>query len=102
MPFNLIPSPKSVLGLATCVRSLILRLVRGHSEEKSGTQLKQVIKRRTQSLWRLSTSQWFYRCITAFNLDDFSAPAWRSSWFIRSFQHHKQISGTDTHTGLHV
>lgn len=43
MPFNLIPSPKSVLGLATSVRTLILQLVRGHREEKTGTQLNQVI-----------------------------------------------------------
>lgn len=43
VPFNLIPSPKSVLGLATRVRTQILRLVRGHSEVKSGTQLNQVI-----------------------------------------------------------
>lgn len=43
VPFNLIPSPKSVLGLATCVRAQILQLAQGHREEKTGTQLNQVL-----------------------------------------------------------
>lgn len=62
MPFNLIPSPKSVLGLATSVKALVLRMVRGHSEEKSGTQLNQVMNVRGRN-----PSQWFHLCIPAFD-----------------------------------
>lgn len=43
VPFNLVPSPKSMLGLATCARSLLLHFIHGrHCEEKSETQLNQV------------------------------------------------------------
>uniref|UniRef100_A0A665UGC1 Transient receptor potential cation channel subfamily C member 6 n=1 Tax=Echeneis naucrates TaxID=173247 RepID=A0A665UGC1_ECHNA len=41
VPFNLVPSPKSLLGLATGIKSLLLQ-VAGHSEEKMETQLNQV------------------------------------------------------------
>uniref|UniRef100_A0A3B4TI32 Transient receptor potential cation channel, subfamily C, member 6a n=1 Tax=Seriola dumerili TaxID=41447 RepID=A0A3B4TI32_SERDU len=41
VPFNLVPSPKSMLGLATGIKSLLLH-VAGHSEEKTETQLNQV------------------------------------------------------------
>uniref|UniRef100_A0A4W6D7Z6 Transient receptor potential cation channel, subfamily C, member 6a n=1 Tax=Lates calcarifer TaxID=8187 RepID=A0A4W6D7Z6_LATCA len=42
VPFNLVPSPKSMLGLATCVKSLLLQHMAGHSEEKTETQLNQL------------------------------------------------------------
>uniref|UniRef100_A0A7N6BYN8 Transient receptor ion channel domain-containing protein n=1 Tax=Anabas testudineus TaxID=64144 RepID=A0A7N6BYN8_ANATE len=42
VPFNLVPSPKSILGLVTGIRSLLLEYVSGHSEEKNETQLNQV------------------------------------------------------------
>lgn len=42
MPFNLVPSPKSLLGLATGIKSLLLVYVTGHSEEKNETQLDEV------------------------------------------------------------
>ncbi|XP_024921725.1 short transient receptor potential channel 6a isoform X2 [Cynoglossus semilaevis] len=43
VPFNLVPSPKSMLGLATCARSLLLHFIHGrHCEEKSETQLNQL------------------------------------------------------------
>uniref|UniRef100_A0A3B4TI24 Transient receptor potential cation channel, subfamily C, member 6a n=2 Tax=Seriola dumerili TaxID=41447 RepID=A0A3B4TI24_SERDU len=41
VPFNLVPSPKSMLGLATGIKSLLLH-VAGHSEEKTETQLNQL------------------------------------------------------------
>ncbi|XP_063342234.1 short transient receptor potential channel 6a [Pelmatolapia mariae] len=42
VPFNLVPSPKSMLGLATGIKSLLLQLVEGHSKEKNETQLNQL------------------------------------------------------------
>lgn len=39
VPFNLVPSPKSMLGLATAIKSLLLH-VTGHNEEK--TELNQL------------------------------------------------------------
>ncbi|XP_042355964.1 LOW QUALITY PROTEIN: short transient receptor potential channel 6a [Plectropomus leopardus] len=42
VPFNLVPSPKSMLGMATAIRSLLLQFVAGHSEEKTETQLNQL------------------------------------------------------------
>ncbi|KAG7466561.1 short transient receptor potential channel 3-like [Solea senegalensis] len=42
VPFNLVPSPKSTLGLVTCVKSVLLHLVRGHQEDKTETQLNQL------------------------------------------------------------
>uniref|UniRef100_A0A3B4YG22 Transient receptor potential cation channel, subfamily C, member 6a n=1 Tax=Seriola lalandi dorsalis TaxID=1841481 RepID=A0A3B4YG22_SERLL len=45
VPFNLVPSPKSMLGLATGIKSLFLH-VAGHSEEKTETQLNQKIMKR--------------------------------------------------------
>ncbi|XP_035522611.1 short transient receptor potential channel 6a isoform X2 [Morone saxatilis] len=42
VPFNLVPSPKSMLGLATAIKSLLLRHVAGHREEKTETQLNQL------------------------------------------------------------
>uniref|UniRef100_A0A8C4EV29 Transient receptor potential cation channel, subfamily C, member 6a n=1 Tax=Dicentrarchus labrax TaxID=13489 RepID=A0A8C4EV29_DICLA len=42
VPFNLVPSPKSMLGLATAIKSLLLQHVAGHREEKTETQLNQV------------------------------------------------------------
>ncbi|KAM8835040.1 short transient receptor potential channel 6a [Synchiropus picturatus] len=38
-PFNLIPSPKSLLGLSKGIKSLMERYVRGLNEDKSETQL---------------------------------------------------------------
>lgn len=49
VPFNLIPSPKSVQGLATAIKSLLLRYTTGQSEEKTGTQLNAVFNSRRQS-----------------------------------------------------
>uniref|UniRef100_A0AAX7UZJ1 Transient receptor ion channel domain-containing protein n=1 Tax=Astatotilapia calliptera TaxID=8154 RepID=A0AAX7UZJ1_ASTCA len=46
VPFNLVPSPKSMLGLATGIKSLLLQLVEGHSKEKNETQLNQKIMKR--------------------------------------------------------
>lgn len=42
MPFNLVPSPKSILGLAMAIKSLLLQYVVGHRMEKTATQLNQV------------------------------------------------------------
>ncbi|KAI3373655.1 hypothetical protein L3Q82_022248 [Scortum barcoo] len=42
VPFNLVPSPKSMLGLATAIKSLTLRYMGRHSEDKSETQLNQI------------------------------------------------------------
>uniref|UniRef100_A0A8C2X9V9 Transient receptor potential cation channel, subfamily C, member 6a n=1 Tax=Cyclopterus lumpus TaxID=8103 RepID=A0A8C2X9V9_CYCLU len=42
VPFNLVPSPKSMLGMTTAIKTLLLRYVAGHSEEKTETQLNQV------------------------------------------------------------
>ncbi|XP_057677911.1 short transient receptor potential channel 6a [Corythoichthys intestinalis] len=39
VPFNLVPSPKSMLGLSKGVKSLVLQYIRGHNEEKHETQL---------------------------------------------------------------
>lgn len=42
VPFNLIPSPKSVAGLATATKSLLLRYATGQIAAKAGTQLNAV------------------------------------------------------------
>ncbi|CAI5643592.1 short transient receptor potential channel 6a isoform X1 [Oreochromis niloticus] len=42
VPFNLVPSPKSMLGLATGIKSFLLQLADGHSKEKNETQLNQL------------------------------------------------------------
>lgn len=42
VPFNLVPSPKSILGLTMAIKSLLVQYVTGHNEEKTGTQLNQV------------------------------------------------------------
>ncbi|XP_029029611.1 short transient receptor potential channel 6a [Betta splendens] len=42
VPFNLVPSPKSLLGLVSGVRSLILEHVTGHSVEKTEMQLNEL------------------------------------------------------------
>ncbi|XP_075887534.1 short transient receptor potential channel 6a [Nelusetta ayraudi] len=42
VPFNLIPSPKSMQGLATAVKSLLLHYTTGRREEKTGTQLNKL------------------------------------------------------------
>ncbi|XP_040907234.1 short transient receptor potential channel 6a isoform X2 [Toxotes jaculatrix] len=42
VPFNLVPSPKSMQGLATSIKSWLLQHVTGHSEEKPDTQLNQL------------------------------------------------------------
>ncbi|XP_047463495.1 short transient receptor potential channel 6a [Mugil cephalus] len=42
VPFNLVPSPKSMLGLAMAMKALLLQFVEGHSEENSETQLNQI------------------------------------------------------------
>uniref|UniRef100_A0A3Q3H3J8 Transient receptor potential cation channel, subfamily C, member 6a n=1 Tax=Kryptolebias marmoratus TaxID=37003 RepID=A0A3Q3H3J8_KRYMA len=48
VPFNLVPSPKSLLGLVTAVKSQLLQLVHRNREKNLGTQLAQV--QRTRSL----------------------------------------------------
>ncbi|XP_008276990.1 short transient receptor potential channel 6a [Stegastes partitus] len=42
VPFNLVPSPKSMQGLASAIKSLLLQFVEGHSQEKMETQLNQL------------------------------------------------------------
>ncbi|CAL1573487.1 unnamed protein product [Knipowitschia caucasica] len=42
VPFNLVPSPKTALGLVTSLRSLVFHHMFGHSEEKTETQLNQL------------------------------------------------------------
>lgn len=42
MPFNLVPSPKSMLGLSKGIKSLLLQYMAGNSEEKSETQLNKL------------------------------------------------------------
>ncbi|XP_068188253.1 short transient receptor potential channel 6a isoform X2 [Antennarius striatus] len=42
VPFNLVPSPKSMLGLATGIKALVLQYVMRHSEKTTGTQLHQI------------------------------------------------------------
>ncbi|MEQ2267369.1 Short transient receptor putative channel 6, partial [Xenotaenia resolanae] len=44
VPFNLVPSPKSMLGLATAIKSTLLYVVHRHSEKKTETQLNQLGK----------------------------------------------------------
>uniref|UniRef100_A0A147AR03 Short transient receptor potential channel 6 n=1 Tax=Fundulus heteroclitus TaxID=8078 RepID=A0A147AR03_FUNHE len=44
VPFNLVPSPKSMLGLATATKSILLHLVRRRSEKQTETQLNQLGK----------------------------------------------------------
>uniref|UniRef100_A0A3B4ZY13 Short transient receptor potential channel 3-like n=1 Tax=Stegastes partitus TaxID=144197 RepID=A0A3B4ZY13_9TELE len=46
VPFNLVPSPKSMQGLASAIKSLLLQFVEGHSQEKMETQLNQKIMKR--------------------------------------------------------
>ncbi|KAF0038361.1 hypothetical protein F2P81_008845 [Scophthalmus maximus] len=46
VPFNLMPSPKSMLGLATGIKALLLHYVAGRGEENSDTQLNQKIMKR--------------------------------------------------------
>ncbi|XP_045895202.1 short transient receptor potential channel 6a isoform X1 [Micropterus dolomieu] len=47
VPFNLVPSPKSILGLAMAIKSLLLQYVVGHSMEKTATQLNQLGEEKT-------------------------------------------------------
>ncbi|XP_061595764.1 short transient receptor potential channel 6a isoform X2 [Cololabis saira] len=47
VPFNLVPSPKSMLGLATAVKALLLRLVEKHHGRRSETQLNQLGETKT-------------------------------------------------------
>ncbi|XP_029924653.1 short transient receptor potential channel 6a [Myripristis murdjan] len=42
VPFNLVPSPKSMLGLATGIKSLLLQHLAGHGEGTDGAQLHQL------------------------------------------------------------
>ncbi|XP_077361923.1 short transient receptor potential channel 6-like [Festucalex cinctus] len=42
VPFNLVPSPKSILGLSKCVKSLVLQYFRGKNEDKHETQLNKM------------------------------------------------------------
>uniref|UniRef100_A0AAQ4PJ99 Transient receptor potential cation channel subfamily C member 6 n=1 Tax=Gasterosteus aculeatus aculeatus TaxID=481459 RepID=A0AAQ4PJ99_GASAC len=42
VPFNLVPSPKSMLGIAKAIKSLVLQHVAGHSKEDTETRLNQV------------------------------------------------------------
>lgn len=42
VPFNMVPSPKSVLCLSKGIKSLVLQCVTGHTEDKANTQLEKV------------------------------------------------------------
>ncbi|CAK6953865.1 short transient receptor potential channel 6a [Scomber scombrus] len=42
VPFNLVPSPKSMLGLSKGIKSLLLHYMAGQSEEKTETQLNKL------------------------------------------------------------
>uniref|UniRef100_A0A671WL54 Transient receptor potential cation channel, subfamily C, member 6a n=1 Tax=Sparus aurata TaxID=8175 RepID=A0A671WL54_SPAAU len=44
VPFNLVPSPKTMLGLATAIKSLLLQHVAGQSEKKTETPLDESVK----------------------------------------------------------
>ncbi|XP_077403108.1 short transient receptor potential channel 6-like isoform X2 [Vanacampus margaritifer] len=44
VPFNLVPSPKSMLGLSKGIKSLVLHYVRGQNEDKYETQLNKMGK----------------------------------------------------------
>lgn len=48
MPFNLVPSPKSMLGLAMAMKALLLQFVEGQSEDNSETELNQVPSNMTE------------------------------------------------------
>uniref|UniRef100_A0A3B5MRV5 Transient receptor potential cation channel, subfamily C, member 6a n=1 Tax=Xiphophorus couchianus TaxID=32473 RepID=A0A3B5MRV5_9TELE len=50
VPFNLVPSPKSVLGLATAIKSMLLHVAHRHREKKTETQLNQ-LNQITQHIW---------------------------------------------------
>ncbi|XP_070838820.1 short transient receptor potential channel 6a [Chaetodon trifascialis] len=63
VPFNLVPSPKSVLGLAMAIKSLLLQYVAGHSEEKAGTQLNQLGEGTNSGSFGASTSPTRYQKI---------------------------------------
>ncbi|XP_061817729.1 short transient receptor potential channel 6a [Nerophis lumbriciformis] len=49
VPFNLVPSPKSMLGLSKGIKSVALRYMRGHKEDKDQTQLDQIGGRKSPS-----------------------------------------------------
>uniref|UniRef100_A0A7N8YBE5 Transient receptor potential cation channel, subfamily C, member 6a n=2 Tax=Mastacembelus armatus TaxID=205130 RepID=A0A7N8YBE5_9TELE len=62
VPFNLVPSPKSMLGLVTGIRSLLLQHVVGHSEDKTETKLNQVPHILDKLLQTLKISTLLYYC----------------------------------------
>ncbi|XP_030601897.1 short transient receptor potential channel 6a isoform X2 [Archocentrus centrarchus] len=62
VPFNLVPSPKSMAGLATAIKALLLQLVEGHNEEKTETQLNQLGVSKN-SVYGASTSRTRYQKI---------------------------------------
>ncbi|XP_056141340.1 short transient receptor potential channel 6a [Lampris incognitus] len=42
VPFNLVPSPKAILGVSTAIKSLLLQYVAGHGHGIDGAQLNQI------------------------------------------------------------
>nr|XP_046266380.1 short transient receptor potential channel 6a isoform X1 [Scatophagus argus] len=63
VPFNLVPSPKSMLGLATGIRSLLLQYMARHSEEKTEVQLNQLGAGKSSSSFGASNSPTRYQKI---------------------------------------
>ncbi|XP_068600212.1 short transient receptor potential channel 6a [Brachionichthys hirsutus] len=63
VPFNLVPSPKSMLGLATGIKALVLQYVIRHSERATGTQLHQLGEDKNSALFGVSKSQTRYQKI---------------------------------------
>nr|XP_057942565.1 short transient receptor potential channel 6a isoform X2 [Doryrhamphus excisus] len=49
VPFNLVPSPKSMLGLSKGIKSLALHYVRGQREDKNETQLDKIGERKSST-----------------------------------------------------
>ncbi|XP_036976576.1 short transient receptor potential channel 6a isoform X1 [Acanthopagrus latus] len=63
VPFNLVPSPKTMLGLATAIKSLLLQHVAGHSEKKAETPLDELGESKNSGSFGASTSPTRYRKI---------------------------------------
>ncbi|KAM3600759.1 uncharacterized protein V6R79_002148 [Siganus canaliculatus] len=63
VPFNLVPSPKSMLGLGMAIKSLLLKYAVGRKEEKNGTQLNQLGVGKNSSSFGSTTSPTRYQKI---------------------------------------
>uniref|UniRef100_A0A671WMH2 Transient receptor potential cation channel, subfamily C, member 6a n=1 Tax=Sparus aurata TaxID=8175 RepID=A0A671WMH2_SPAAU len=63
VPFNLVPSPKTMLGLATAIKSLLLQHVAGQSEKKTETPLDELGESKNSRSFGASTSPTRYRKI---------------------------------------